>query len=177
MSGLVMNPSRAALESFGCSAAYWRNLRDLGLEMMSNGLRPECTPLRAYSHQRSAAVNRRKLQWRLTLPEWWGLWEESGHWDERGIGRGYMMCRVGDLGAYEVGNVFIGPGVENLSAGRKKSNLPIGVTHSRNRLNPYRAYCNVGGTQISLGCFPTMEAAHAAYLAAVEIDRAMQRAA
>jgi hypothetical protein len=178
MSGIMMNPPRRDLESFGCSVEQWRELRDLGNEMIKQGLGKECTPLRAYSHQRSCAVGKRKIEWKLTLPEWWAIWRDSGHWHERGIGRGYMMCRIGDKGAYEVGNVFIGPGVENLSAAAKKSSLPIGVARcAKGKVKPYRAYCNVGGKQRHIGVFATVDEARAAYLAALEIDLAMKRAA
>lgn len=48
------------------------------------------------------------VEMRLTFDEWCKVWQDSGHWDERGCRRGqYCMSRYNDLGHYEVGNVFI----------------------------------------------------------------------
>lgn len=43
----------------------------------------------------------------LTLKEWWDIWQESGHWKDRGRGSGYCMARWGDSGPYAIGNVRI----------------------------------------------------------------------
>lgn len=178
MSGIIQSPTRGTLERFKCTAEEWCALRDIGHEMVRNGASPDTTPLRAYGHQRTAALNRRKIEWRLPLWQWWTIWRDSGHWHERGVGRGYMMCRVGDVGPYEVGNVYIGPGVENLSAAAKKCDLPIGVARvAKGKAKPYRAYCNIGGKQRHIGIFATVEEAEAAYLAAREYDLSLKRAA
>lgn len=44
------------------------------------------------------------VEFKLTYEEWWEIWEP--HWEGRGLG-GLVMCRYGDNGAYEVGNVRI----------------------------------------------------------------------
>ena len=76
------------------------------------------------------------------------------------------MGRPGDSGPYAVGNVMIIPASENVST-RKKSGLPIGVSHDkRHKSRPYRACRFLNGKQVSLGSFVTPEEAHAAYLAA-----------
>lgn len=50
----------------------------------------------------------RGIKFSLTFPEWWEIWESSGHWDERGRGKGrYCMGRIGDVGGYAIGNVEI----------------------------------------------------------------------
>lgn len=178
MTGIQRNPRPDHLEGYGCTAEFWFELMEIGRAMVAAGASGDTTPLRAFGHQRQAARNKRGIAWELTLPQWWKIWQDSGHWQDRGIGRGYMMCRKGDLGPYAVGNVFIGPGVENLSAAAKKTDLPIGVARtSKSKINPFRAYCNVGGKQQHLGSFPTVEAARAAYLAALEIDLELKRAA
>jgi hypothetical protein len=184
MSGVIQNPTKGALERFQCTAAEWCALRDIGHAMVRLGASPDATPLRAYSHQRNAALNHRRIGWELSLMQWWSIWTESGHWHERGLGRGYQMCRKGDIGPYAVGNVFIAPGAENLSAATKKSDLPIGVARTtKSKRKPYRAICWVDGAQRHLGCYATADEAHEAYLAAVEVDLAlrsptpMQRAA
>ena len=50
--------------------------------------------------------NARKLgvEFVMSFEEWWTIWEP--HWDGRGLGK-LVMCRTGDEGAYEVGNVRI----------------------------------------------------------------------
>ena len=181
MSGAnIRLPTARMLAVYPCDRDLWLRLHAVGRKMVANGASKDCTPLRAFQHQRYAAVVRRKLVWSLTLEEWWTLWERSGHWNERGVGRGYMMCRVGDQGGYEVGNVFIGEGAENMSAAAKKCDLPIGVAYQggkKNYTKPFRAYCNVGGKQRHLGTYFTAAEAHEAYLAARSIDEALQRAA
>jgi hypothetical protein len=73
--------------------------------------------LKAYTQQKSN-VSQRGLEMRLTFEEWKQIWLDSGHWEERGRGaRKYCMMRKGDLGHYEVGNVFIGTGAQNVSDG------------------------------------------------------------
>jgi hypothetical protein len=58
--------------------------------------------------------NGNKIEFKLTLEEWLDIWQSSGHYHERGHKKGqYCMSRVGDLGHYEVGNVFIQPIVQN----------------------------------------------------------------
>jgi hypothetical protein len=73
--------------------------------------------LRAYRIQKSNAKTRR-IEFRLTFDEWEQIWIASGKWDQRGRGADkYCMCRVGDQGCYEVGNVFIGLGRINVREG------------------------------------------------------------
>jgi hypothetical protein len=62
---------------------------------------------RAFNRQRSNA-RLRGIEWRMTLSEWWGIWDASGKWEQRGCQLGgWVMARYGDLGAYEPGNVYI----------------------------------------------------------------------
>lgn len=57
----------------------------------------------------------RNIRWMLTFPQWLAIWEESGKWEERGTGRhGYCMARIGDTGAYRVGNVYITTCADNV---------------------------------------------------------------
>jgi len=171
MTGLRKNPPDHILQKYNCTKEEWLLLRDIGLEMARAGASHDATPLRAYQHQKFAAEVKRGIEWKLTLMQWWEIWCESGHWEDRGLGRGYMMCRIGDVGAYEIGNVFIGPGVENLSAAAKKTNLPIGVAYVlKGREKRYRAYCNIQGKQRHIGLFATVEEAEQAYLLARKLD-------
>lgn len=64
-------------------------------------------PSYAFAQQRRNAHGR-GVGWELNLWQWWTIWQESGHWQERGRTRdSYVMCRHGDTGPYAVGNVFI----------------------------------------------------------------------
>jgi len=61
---------------------------------------------RAFIQQKTNA-NTRGIEWKLTIAEWWDIWQKSGKWELRGRGEGYCMGRKGDAGAYEAGNVYI----------------------------------------------------------------------
>lgn len=77
----------------------------------------KCDFKRAFVHQRSNARTR-GIGFKLVFDEWKQIWIGSGRWDQRGRGADkYCMCRIGDLGDYEVGNVFIGLGRENTRDG------------------------------------------------------------
>ena len=65
------------------------------------------TPKGQFSIQKRKA-KQRKIEWQLSFDEWWNIWQESGHWEERGAERGkYCMSRKNDIGPYAVGNVYI----------------------------------------------------------------------
>jgi hypothetical protein len=55
-----------------------------------------------------AGAKTRGIPFLLTFEEWWQIWQDSGHWEERGNLSGqYVMCRNADQGPYAVGNVRI----------------------------------------------------------------------
>lgn len=65
------------------------------------------SPKAKYIFNRKEA-KKRGIKWNLTFEEWWKLWSDSGHWEERGYGKNkYCLCRKKDLGNYEVGNIYI----------------------------------------------------------------------
>lgn len=72
-----------------------------------------------YKQQECQARNR-KIEWLFTFETWWKMWEESGHWNERGrkIGQ-YCMARKGDIGPYSPDNVDIVVVSKNTSDARK----------------------------------------------------------
>jgi hypothetical protein len=70
--------------------------------------------------QRWHAEKSRGIDWHLSYEQWLEVWGDLIH--QRGRGKGKMhMCRIGDQGAYEMGNVFIG-------------------THEQNCAHPNRGY-------------------------------------
>lgn len=138
-----------SMEKHGCSYEQYRRLAGV--------------PTRRFNEHRNHA-RFRGVEWKMNLWEWWTIWQQSGKWDQRGSGQGYVMCRKGDLGPYAVGNVFIAPSPVNCSEGqRKNSDLPIGV---RRRRDGFSANRMVDGVRYYLGSFTTAEKAGAAYLAA-----------
>lgn len=48
----------------------------------------------------------RGIEFKLTFEEWFCWWMDTGHYHERGreVGK-YVMGRIGDKGAYELGNI------------------------------------------------------------------------
>lgn len=91
-----------ARQKWGCSHAEYLALR--------------CKPMRTFQAQRNNA-HKRGIGWELTLWQWWTIWQESGHWEARGRGDGYVMCRKGDLGPYRPDNVYIATGSQNIRDG------------------------------------------------------------
>lgn len=86
---------RLHIERFGCTRAERKAIKAVP------------NAWRAYQEQRHSAFNR-GIEWALTLEQWWDIWEQSGHWPERGRGRDrYCMARVADTGGYVLGNVYI----------------------------------------------------------------------
>jgi hypothetical protein len=65
------------------------------------------SPRGKFKQQRDNA-KKRGIAWELTFSRWCEIWEESGHWGERGnFDEGYVMARHGDDGPYADGNVSI----------------------------------------------------------------------
>jgi hypothetical protein len=67
----------------------------------------ESTPIGAFRRQRANA-RRRDIPWDMTFEQWQDIWNKSGKWEERGVGRNkYCMSRIDDEGAYCPENVEI----------------------------------------------------------------------
>lgn len=63
----------------------------------------------------------RGIAWKMKFWDWFTVWRRSGVLDKRGRYAGqYVMCRVGDQGAYEVGNVYIATTSHNLSSAQMR---------------------------------------------------------
>lgn len=138
----------------GCSRSQLKELRDIGREMSKQGFCRERTPIGAFSRQRCNA-RKRGIEWTLTLWDWWTIWQESGHWDERGrTADAYVMCRFRDEGAYEIGNVYVATARHNVTM---QPNNPYRKSHPdfetamaekaarRTTTVRYRTVCAVGG--------------------------------
>jgi hypothetical protein len=139
-----------SMRRYGCTYTQFQELKQMR------------KPLRAYRRQQSGAAGR-GISWELTFWQWWTIWKESGHWERRGLGQGYVMCRKGDEGPYAVGNVFIAPAIMNSSdQARKIHDLPIGVRQAGK--GRFLAVRMIDGKKNFLGVHETPELAHAAYL-------------
>lgn len=141
------------LKKHGCTFAQYKELLKLR------------KPLPAYRQQRNNALQR-GIGWEFNVWQWWMLWQESGHWEKRGRGTGYVMCRKGDTGPYSPDNVFIATARENSSKSRhKKSSLPMGVFQTKS--GKFGARRLASGKVVRLGTFDTPELAYFAYLASI----------
>lgn len=85
--------------SMGCSRAAYK-------ELTGNEYRTADVHAQRFIRQRQNAKNR-GISFELTFPEWWGIWQKSGHYkDLQGIGT-YCMARIADDGPYAANNVYI----------------------------------------------------------------------
>lgn len=67
----------------------------------------------AFKSQRNSAA-KRGIQFMLSFDQWWGIWQASGKWEQRGKLEGqYVMARFGDSGPYAIDNVRICTKAEN----------------------------------------------------------------
>lgn len=149
------------LQVLGCTLAQYRAMLQHCRTLRAKGVSYFRTPLGAFKCQQCSA-RRRGIPFEINFWQWWTVWQQSGKWDERGRGQGYVMCRRGDNGPYTVSNVFIAPARENSSKTKnKKSGLPIGVSASRGKFTAHRC---IAGQVVWLGSFDTPALAHAAYL-------------
>jgi hypothetical protein len=131
----------------------------------------------SYRNQHRAALAR-GIEWDLPLAQWLGVWNSSGHLEQRGKGKGkYVMSRIKDTGGYVVGNVHIQLATDNSTEavekwrGKEKANR--GVFHLYPGLSrPYMAKAG----RVVIGRFASEDEAVAArvkYAAAngLEFDR------
>jgi hypothetical protein len=157
---------------FGCTDEQWVEVRG------SLDVPYERSPVRKWTAQREHA-KRRGIAWDLTLWQWWSIWSESGHWNDRGpLEHQYCMARHGDAGAYAVGNVYIATNSKNHSdawtSGKdRKPNIQRAgrgvyfVPHMKRR--PYEARWR----SKRIGFFASFEEARNAYLTARSLALSM----
>jgi hypothetical protein len=128
-----------------------------------------------YNYQKKNA-KARDIDWKFTFEQWINVWIESGHWDERGSGKGkYVMARKGDAGPYSVDNVYICLSTQNNSDAHRFNPLGLGHKFGSGRGWTYikkatnRPYQVVIGSRY-VGCFATQEEAEAAYARAAKFE-------
>lgn len=75
-------------------------------------------PEKRFNEQRRSA-KRRGVEFRLTFEEWWDFWSIDNRWSRRGRAKGELvMARIGDRGAYAVGNIICLTSEGNLADGK-----------------------------------------------------------
>jgi hypothetical protein len=83
--------------------------------------------------QKSMATkkNGRDVEWKLSFEQWWDWWQATGHFHERGCRKGqYVMSRIGDIGPYEINNIFCQLHSENLKEAQKgRAKEPVICPH------------------------------------------------
>jgi uncharacterized protein YoaH (UPF0181 family) len=93
-------------KTWGISVREWKDIRE------KYGYRPFAS---YHSHRQRA--KKRGIDWEITFPEWWQIWQDSGKWEQRGLARrwagSYCMARYGDCGPYSAQNVYICTCVQN----------------------------------------------------------------
>ena len=88
------------------------------------------TGIGAAFNQHRQRAKRRGIPFLLSFPDWWGIWQASGHWGRRGRhANEYCMARIGDTGAYVTGNVAIKTAAENMQ--EKLHNNPAYMEKAR----------------------------------------------
>lgn len=124
----------AHMEKFGCTADELKTtLGHAGTQ----------SPYRCYRQQVGHA-QRRGVAFNLTFWAWWCIWSESGKWGDRGRSdTSFCMCRVGDQGAYEEGNVYIASVIHNSTLGRT-----LAHEQAKPRTNIYQIVKAAGGRKL-----------------------------
>jgi len=100
-------------------------------------------PASAYYNQKCNARTR-GIDWNISFPDWWKIWRESGHWEQRGRGKGYCMTRIGDTGGYEVGNVEIKTNAQNFSDSYFKHPASERIKKRKPYSQGTKTHCNRG---------------------------------
>lgn len=134
---------------------------------------PNTSPRARFCEHRCGA-RARGIPFLLTFEEWMKIWIDSGHWQERGLGRGkYNMARFGDVGPYAVDNVKIIKHEENSREGNKGKTVSI---ETRNKISVKRLGSFNGSREQSAKNAYKMGKANEGRVASLE-TRARMRAA
>ncbi len=90
---------------YGCSYEEFKELKALGKQMLKDGIGLYHTPLYAWRQQKHTYLCQ-GVAYELSLWDFWTLWRDSGHFNERGQGR-YGLCRKDTSKGFTKDNVFI----------------------------------------------------------------------
>lgn len=86
--------------------------------------------------QQCAGAKRRGIEWAISFEEWLAVWEASGKWESRGIGRArYVMARFGDVGPYAASNVEIITSAQNTVDAHKNGRFQYRVPQRPGDIN------------------------------------------
>lgn len=180
--GVAARRDERCMRVYGCSYGSLESILGDNVVLTHN------STSRAYAQQKKNS-GERGIEFLLTFPQWWAVWQKSGKWSQRGRGQGYVMARTGDVGPYAVGNVYICTQSQNSKDSFIKT--PAHVRAAKAAMNPRankhsvlgrgRGYtvlknCKTRPYQVMcgkdrVGYFATEEEARAAYLAACEAKR------
>ncbi|MDP1702605.1 MAG: hypothetical protein Q8L53_16835 [Aestuariivirga sp.] len=112
----LVRRNQLCLKKYGCSLEQFAVLKKFHCEMRKRGDSYTVSPIGAFFTQKKNAKNR-EIEWKLSLWEWWAIWQQSGHWLDRGrTADAYVMCRRGDVGPYSVENVYIDTASHNCAS-------------------------------------------------------------
>ena len=99
-----VNARKRIKRVYGCSYELWEELG--GRERKGRLYKPG-TPISSFRGTRNQA-ELRNVKWTLTLEDWWGIWQKSGKWSQRGTKKEqYVMARINKKGLFSKANVRI----------------------------------------------------------------------
>ncbi|WP_312836384.1 sigma factor-like helix-turn-helix DNA-binding protein [Comamonas sp.] len=166
--GIARNAASRRESACAKREAYWLGKYGLPFAVVKQ-LQQDGVTKGFQDHKRNSAA--RGIPFHLTFIDWLSVWQASGKLDQRGRGKGkYVMSRIRDDGAYELGNVHVQLATENSREavekwrGTTKEHTGVYLLAPGNK-RPWMA----GVGRVSLGRFETQQQAveaRAAYLAA-----------
>lgn len=122
---------------FGCS--YEELTSICGMPVNYTNIQTRGSPQNGYYQQKRNAATR-GIEWNISLPDWWKIWQASDKWRQRGRGAyNYCMSRKNDQGAYCATNVQIVSNLWNATSGqtkyrKEKQRDELGLTSSERRV-------------------------------------------
>lgn len=166
--GIARNAASRRESACAKREAYWLSKYGLPFAVVKQ-LQQDGVTKGFQDHKRNSAA--RGIPFHMTFIDWLSVWQASGKLDQRGRGKGkYVMSRIRDDGAYELGNVHVQLATENSREavekwrGTTKEHTGVYLLAPGNK-RPWMA----GVGRVSLGRFETKQQAveaRAAYLAA-----------
>ena len=98
-----------------------------------------CGATAAYREQKNSC-RLRGIPWELPFEDWWRLWQESGHWNERGRTRdAYCLTRIDYAQPFSVANALI----TTLAESGRRLQVATGCCQKRTKGGVYHLYPNL----------------------------------